>query len=131
VFRGEGKLPSWPGLSPQVGRLAALNSAQLGRARVAVPSTSLFEATKDVDARAKRGHDGRRDDSIWPDDALGRRVRLALLMRSTRARFGTWEYERAHVLCRGEGNPRRQGLRTRATRAARRGLRRRRKKDGA
>src|SRR5262245_46630848 len=47
--------PSWPGLSPQVGftRLAALKNAQLGRARVAVPSTSFSQTIKkDVDARA-------------------------------------------------------------------------------
>jgi hypothetical protein len=28
------------------------------------PSPSSFEATKDMDARDKRGHDGRKSDSI-------------------------------------------------------------------
>jgi hypothetical protein len=52
---------SWPGLSPQVGftRLAAPNNAQLGRARVAVPSTFCRTKKQDVDARDKRGHDQR------------------------------------------------------------------------
>ena len=49
-------LTSWPGLSSQVGftRLATLYTA------VHV----FIEATKDVDARDKRGHDGRESDSI-------------------------------------------------------------------
>ena len=64
---------SWPGLSPQVGytRLAALNYAQLGQARVALPSTSLVAArsktwmpgnadkfTQSAQARLRAGHDG-------------------------------------------------------------------------
>jgi hypothetical protein len=38
-------LPSWPGLSPQVAftRLAALNIAELGQARVPMASTSLLD----------------------------------------------------------------------------------------
>src|SRR4029453_994258 len=42
------KLRSWPGLSPQVGfpRLAALYSAELGQARLPMPSTSSSEAPK-------------------------------------------------------------------------------------
>src|SRR5262249_39515101 len=51
---------SWPGLSSQVGstRLATRNSAELGQARVPMPSTPLFAAAQDVDARNKSGHDG-------------------------------------------------------------------------
>src|SRR5213076_1465706 len=47
-FISNHKAASWPGLSWQVGftRLAAVNSAQLGQARVAVPSTSSFDAQK-------------------------------------------------------------------------------------
>ena len=49
---------SWPGSSPQVGftRLAALYSAELGQARVPMPSTSYFRR-QDVDAWHKAGHD--------------------------------------------------------------------------
>ncbi|HLL26213.1 MAG TPA: FAD-linked oxidase C-terminal domain-containing protein [Xanthobacteraceae bacterium] len=50
---------SWPGSSPQVGstRLAAYASAELGQARVPLPSTSSLP--QGVDARHKAGHDGR------------------------------------------------------------------------
>src|SRR5262245_33878607 len=50
-----------PGLTPQVGfsRLAALNNAQLGQARVAVQSIDLREnaLAKTMDARVKPAHD--------------------------------------------------------------------------
>src|SRR6516165_6030240 len=49
---------SWRGLSPQVGftRPAAILYAQLGQARVTVPSTSFFatKSKRDVDARQRR-----------------------------------------------------------------------------
>ena len=51
---------SWPGSSPQVGstRLVAHNyRTKVGRARLSVPSMSLWLRSKDVDARDKRGHD--------------------------------------------------------------------------
>ncbi len=53
---------SWPGSSSQVGftRLAQSNSAQLGQAQVAIPSTaSEHHIHQDVDARDKHGHDER------------------------------------------------------------------------
>src|SRR5438067_12872718 len=52
--------PSWPGLTPQVGftRLAALNTAEVGQARLPMPSTSSCGSAKNVDARPKAGHDG-------------------------------------------------------------------------
>jgi len=58
VFQ-DSEISSWPGSSSQVGftRLAPLNSAELGQARVQVPSTSSLPP-KDVDARHKAGHDG-------------------------------------------------------------------------
>src|SRR5262249_55429024 len=48
AFTSNHKLASWPGLSPQVGfiRLAAVNSTELGHARVPLPSTSPLEAQK-------------------------------------------------------------------------------------
>jgi DNA-directed DNA polymerase III PolC len=51
---------SWPGLSSQVGftRLVAINAAEVGQARLPMPSTSfLNEKTEDVDARHRAGHD--------------------------------------------------------------------------
>jgi len=64
--------PSWPGLSPQVGfiRLAAHNSAEVGQARLPMPSTSSFSGTpQGVDARHKAGHDVEErsfaDDTLW------------------------------------------------------------------
>jgi succinyl-CoA synthetase beta subunit len=59
-------LSSWPGLSPQVGstRLAAVNNAELGQARVRVPSTSYSSKRQDVDARDKRGHDDGENDHL-------------------------------------------------------------------
>src|SRR5262245_49740574 len=64
--------PSWPGIavrrtacfrapmSPQVGftRLAAVYNAEVGLARLPMPSTSCSsQSRKDVDARHKVGHD--------------------------------------------------------------------------
>jgi acetate---CoA ligase (ADP-forming) len=69
-------LPSWPGLSAQVGstRLAAVNNAELGQARVRVPSTSYSSKKQDLDARDKRGHDdgenGRLIDELEAYDLL-------------------------------------------------------------
>src|SRR5262245_23009574 len=76
-------MPSWPGLSPQVEftRLAAVKSAEIGRARVPVPSTSLVPQDKVRRGCPARGRAGRASSSNQSQaETVARRSPLRLLL---------------------------------------------------